>query len=281
MGVGPGTDHVKAIMATYEPSSGSIVHIELYSEDVEGFQSFAEAVFDWSFERDEALDYTMWRSGTPPFGALLDPADAPVEVPSALIYLAVDDVEGAGRSIVEAGGELLLDAMEIPGMGALSVFREPGGVIEAVWEDRPEGEAAEVETPLFTDEPAIGSVTHFELYSEDPEATQDFHESVFGWTFETIDDGAYTLAQPPTPPAGGLMAATDEMPVGPLLYLQVESADDVSEEIADAGGAVLREPFEIEGWGTMAVFGAPGGVTFAVWESAVDAADQAEPEVAP
>lgn len=271
-------------MATYEPTNGSIVHIELYSEDVDGFRPFAEAAFDWSFEHDEELNYTMWRAETPPFGALLDPADAPISVPPAVVYLAIDDIEETDDAITEAGGELLLEAMEIPGVGALSVFREPGGVVEAVWEDRSGAEAPEEGSPPLTDEPGIGSVTHFELYTDDPTATRTFHEAVFGWTFETVEDGAYTMARPPTPPAGGLMEATDEMPVGTLLYLQVEAAADACEAIKAAGGTVLREPFEVEGWGIMAVFEAPGGVVGAVWESLEDEpvdSSEAEPEAAP
>jgi len=269
-------------MTTYESTSGSIVHVELYSDDVEATQAFYEETFGWSFEPIEGTEgagemgYTVWRAADPPFGGLVGPMeDAPFEPPVTLFYVGVEDLAATGEAIVEAGGELLMEEMPVPGMGVFTVFRDPGGVVEAAWETRYE-EASEEEMSRITDEPDEGSITFFELYSEDPDATRAFHEAVFGWEFETVEEGGYTTIRPPTPPYGGVMAATDESPVGTLAYLLVGSAEDAARAIEDAGGSVLREPFDVEGWGTMAVFESPGGVLQAVWENAEGRAESAE-----
>ena len=268
-------------MTTYESTNGSIVHVELYTDDLDATEAFFGEAFGWEFEPVEGMDYTIWRAPDPPSGGIMLREDGPFTPPPTLFYIDVDDLAAARTAIAEAGGEVLVEELDVPEMGVFAVFRDPGGVVEAAWEDRYDGEPPEGGWPEFTDEPAAGSIVHFELYSEDPEATRAFHEAVFGWDFETIGEGEYTMAEPPTPPAGGVMEANEGMPVGTLVYLLVDSAEDASEAVEAAGGRVLREPFEVPGWGTMAVFEAPGGVVGAVWESAPESAEpRSEPEAA-
>lgn len=120
---------------------------------------------------------------------------------------------------------------------------------------------------MTTHDPPDGSIVHVELYSEDGESTRTFYEEVFDWSFEDVEGGGYTLANPPSPPNGGLLAAGEHMPPGTLAYLRVADATATCRAIEAAGGRVVREPFDVDGWGTMAVFEAPGGVVQAVWES--------------
>ncbi len=255
-------------MTDYESTHGSIVHVEFYSDDVEASQGFYENAFGWTFEPAEGQDYTMWRAPNPPNGGLLARDAVEFPAPPTLFYVQVDDLAAAQAAIAEAGGELLVEEMEVPEMGVFAVFRDPGGVVAAAWEDRYEGEPPEGGFPRFTDEPDPGSIVHFELYTDDPAATQALDEAVFDWQFEAVGAGGYPMAEPPTPPFGGIMEASEEMPVGPLAYLLVDDAADAVQTIRGAGGRVVRAPFDIEGWGTMAVFEAPGGVVQAVWEAA-------------
>lgn len=254
-------------MATYESTHGSVVHVDLYSEDLAATQAFYEGAFGWRFEPVEGMAYATWQAPNPPNGGVVAREDGPVTPPSTVFYVEVEDLDTAREAISEAGGELLVEETAVPGMGVFAVFRDPGGVVEAAWEDRYEGEPPEGGWPMLTDEPEPGSIVHFEHYTDDPGATQAFHEAVFGWEFEPVEGGGYTLARPPTPPFGGLMKVNEQMPAGTLAYLLVESAEDTCQGIEDAGGEVVREPFDVEGWGTMAVFRAPGGIVQALWES--------------
>jgi|GEM_PF-462147 len=268
-------------MTTYESTSGSIVHIELASDEPGETRAFFEDVFGWSFEEMPEMEYLSFSPPNPPGGGIMPgEAEGPFTPPPTLLYVNVEDLAETEEAIQEAGGEILVGSMAVPEMGVFTIFREPGGVVEAAWEDTYEGEPPEGGWPQFTDEPEAGSITHVELYSEDPEATRAFHEAVFNWTFEAMEESDYLLFEGPTPPFGGIMEATDEMPVGTLLYLLAEDAEGTIEAIDDAGGSVLREPFPIEGWGTMALFEAPGGTALAVWESTTAEDEPPEPEVA-
>lgn len=271
-------------MTTYESQSGSIVHVELNTEDSAGTRALLEDAFGWTFEVMEEMNYVSFQAPNPPGGGImLEQEEGPFTPPPTTFYVNVEDIAETNDAITEAGGEILVESMEVPEMGVFTVFRDPGGVVQAAWENTYEGEPPEGGWPLFTDAPEPGSITHFELYSEDPEATRAFYGDVFGWAFEEVADGGYTMARPPTPPFGGVMPASDEMPVGTLLYLLVDDAEASMVAVGEAGGTVLREPFEVEGWGTMAVFQAPGDLVLAVWESVPaegSGEETAEPEAA-
>lgn len=257
---------------TYEPTHGSIVHIELYSDDIDATQAFYEEAFGWTFESVDGMDYLLWEAPDPPSGGLMATEDVPETPPSTLFYIDVEDLAATREAVSTAGGRIFEEEMAVQDMGVFAVFGDPGGVVEAAWEDTDEGEPPDGGWPQFTDRPAPGSIVHFELYSDDVDATRRFHESVFDWNFEEVE-GEYVMARPPTPPFGGVMPASDDMPVGSLAYVLVARAEDACRTIETAGGAVLREPFEVGEWGTMAVFEAPGGIVQAVWENATDQAE--------
>lgn len=268
-------------MAANTWPTGSIVHVELYTDDLAATRRFYEAAFGWSSEPVEGMEeYVMWEAPDPPFGGFVERSSMAFPAPTTLCYVDVDDLAATVEAIADAGGEVLVEEQTVPGMGVFAVFRDPGGVVEAAWEARPEGELVGEEMPRPSETPGPGSLVHFELYTEDIPATRAFHEAVFGWAFEDVSDGGYTVARPPGPPAGGLMPATDEWPTGTLIYHLVDSAATATRTIEAAGGHVLREPFDVEGWGTMAVFEAPGGVVGAVWEAA-PMAEETPREAAP
>ena len=107
----------------------------------------------------------------------------------------------------------------------------------------------------------------------DPEATLPFYSGLFGWEFEN--------AMPPGAPASyfvGRLRGRDAAAVGPVpealpqvaawnTYIWVDSADETTSKVRDAGGSVVMEPFDITGFGRMAVFTDPEGAAFRVWEA--------------
>jgi uncharacterized protein len=107
----------------------------------------------------------------------------------------------------------------------------------------------------------------------DPEAAVDFYSGLFGWDFENVmptgSDGKYFVASLP----GGAVAAVGSIPASmpPTAtwdtYVSVESADETAPKVRDAGGSVVREPFDVPGAGRTAVFTDPEGAVFCVWQA--------------
>ena len=107
----------------------------------------------------------------------------------------------------------------------------------------------------------------------DPEAAVEFYGGVFGWEFENVmppgSGGKYFLARL----RGGEVAAIGSIPEAapPMAswdtYVRVDSADQTATNVVAAGGAVVKEPFDVMGSGRMAVFTDPEGAVFCVWQA--------------
>lgn len=107
----------------------------------------------------------------------------------------------------------------------------------------------------------------------DPEAAVDFYAGLFGWEFEDVTPpGApskYFLAR-----LRGLdVAAVSSLPEAAPpkatwdTYVRVASADETASKVRDAGGSVVKEPFDVMDAGRMAVFTDPEGAMLCVWQA--------------
>jgi predicted enzyme related to lactoylglutathione lyase len=111
----------------------SVVHFEMPYDDRERMAKFYQDVFGWQTRMlgPEMGDYVLAtttesdESGPKQPGAInggfyTRKADWPVQHPSVVI--AVDDILGAMRKVAEAGGKVLGEPMEIPGIGQYVSF---------------------------------------------------------------------------------------------------------------------------------------------------------------
>lgn len=107
----------------------------------------------------------------------------------------------------------------------------------------------------------------------DPEAAVEFYRGLFGWEFEDVmppgAPGKYFIARL----RGGAVAAVGSVPESAPptamwdTYVWVDSAEDTTSKVRDAGGGVVKEPFDVPGAGRMAVFSDPEGAAFCVWQA--------------
>ena len=65
-------------------------------------------------------------------GGIFKPKDGPIPAPTSL-YLDVDDLDAYGRRITAAGGTLVVEKQEVPGMGTFSLFSDPDGRVLGIW----------------------------------------------------------------------------------------------------------------------------------------------------
>lgn len=115
-----------------------VVHFEMPYEDPDRMVSFYESAFSWKMLRfgkdmdDYILATTTESDAIPgaPAGAINggfypNKPDWPVQHPS--IVIAVDDIKKSMRAVEKAGGELLGESMEIPGIGLYVSFLDTEG----------------------------------------------------------------------------------------------------------------------------------------------------------
>ncbi|MEL6978938.1 MAG: VOC family protein [Pseudomonadota bacterium] len=112
-----------------------------------------------------------------------------------------------------------------------------------------------------------GSVYWTELNTWEPETAAPFLEATLGWTVtsDVMADGTrYWVGMVDGVPVGGIFALTEPMfdksiPAHWLTYFAVEDVDATLEAIRSAGGAVIREPFDVPGVGRIAIIQEPTG----------------------
>jgi predicted enzyme related to lactoylglutathione lyase len=119
-----------------ESGLGSIVHVELRSDEPEKTKAFYRTVFGWKFQEVPGMGYAMIETPSPPGGGLRKTDRG--EHAGILNFIRVASVEGTSHAIEKAGGKILVPKTDVPSWGTFSVFQAPGGVVQAIWEASPE-----------------------------------------------------------------------------------------------------------------------------------------------
>ena len=115
-----------------------------------------------------------------------------------------------------------------------------------------------------------GRFVWFEYVSQDAKKAQGFFGELFGWSTKAVPmpEGEYVMiAAPDGRTIGGYFAGPPAARQASWLpYLQVESAATIAAKIKQLGGAVMKEPFKVGDFATMAVVADPQGAGFALWQ---------------
>jgi uncharacterized protein len=107
----------------------------------------------------------------------------------------------------------------------------------------------------------------------DPDAALDFYAGLFGWEFEDVmppgSKGKYFIARLHGADVAAVGSIPESAPATAMwdTYILVDNADETASKVRDAGGGVLREPFDVMDAGRTAVFTDPEGAAFCVWEA--------------
>ena len=111
-----------------------VVHWELWSKDPERIGAFYAQVFGWNINHIPALDYRLVETGGQGGinGGIMKPQDGPWPGNMAF-YIDVDDLTAYAEKVRAAGGRMIVERMEVPGVGALSLFEDPDGRVLGMW----------------------------------------------------------------------------------------------------------------------------------------------------
>uniref|UniRef100_A0A832I2Y7 VOC domain-containing protein n=1 Tax=Eiseniibacteriota bacterium TaxID=2212470 RepID=A0A832I2Y7_UNCEI len=112
-------------------------------------------------------------------------------------------------------------------------------------------------------------ITHTELASADPPATQAWCEKVLGWNFMppmSMPGGPYLMWRFANDTGGGIRATQPPETPGAIPYCEVADIRATYAAALESGATGILPPQELSGgMGWIAVVAAPGGVTFGFW----------------
>jgi uncharacterized protein len=122
---------------------------------------------------------------------------------------------------------------------------------------------------MQTSSHAPGTPSWADVTGPDVQATAAFYSALFGWDAEDQGEeaGHYTMfSMDGRTVAAASPLQSPEMPPVWTTYVTVADVDATAAAIADAGGAVFVEPFDVMDAGRMAVTADPAGGVFAIWQ---------------
>jgi uncharacterized protein len=236
-------------------SVGKFVWHEHASTQPAEAQEFYKQLLGWDYEvfKPGEVDYTVITAGGRGHGGF-----PPVPEGTPPHWVGNVHVESADRTVQAAkaaGGSVVVEPMDIPEVGRYAVIRDPQGAVVAAFQ--PAGDAPMGEGVFVWDE----------LATSDVEAARRFYGEVFGWTASDMDMGGgftYTIFKRAgeADDAGGTGGA---MPLGEapatmwMPYVAAEDIDATAARAKELGGTVIREPWDIEGVGRIAIIQDPTG----------------------
>ena len=116
---------------------GRVVHFEIHCNDVDRAERFYRDIFGWESFRYEAspIDYrilTTGPDGEPGINGALIQRQGEIDGQAVIAYvntIQVDDLAETERRVPAAGGEQVMDGVEIPGVGQVAYFKDTEGNI--------------------------------------------------------------------------------------------------------------------------------------------------------
>jgi uncharacterized protein len=179
-------------------------------------------------------------------------------------YVSVADAAATLATVGASGGQVIVEAMDVMGLGSMGVFSDPTGAVCGVWQP---GTFAGAE--LVNEYGAFG---WNELGTRDPGAAKQFYGAVFGWSSEDNDMGemgTYTTWKVGEAMVGGMFdisgVVPDEVPAHWLTYFTVEDLGATMDKAKAGGGDVRNGPIEIP-IGRFSVLADQFGAVFAVMQ---------------
>ncbi len=112
---------------------GTFYWNEFMSSDPAAAEAFYTGVLGWTTEKMEMPQggqYTIFKKGDLSVAGMMDIAntEAPAGTPSHwFAYIAVDDVDASCAATSDAGGEVLSEPFDVPGIGRIAIIQDASG----------------------------------------------------------------------------------------------------------------------------------------------------------
>jgi uncharacterized protein len=240
---------------------GAPCWIDLFSSDPDRAADFYGQIFGWAAEPagEEYGGYVNFALGGARIAGMMR-NDGTAGTPDVWsTYLAVADAKAAAEAALAAGGQVLLEPMQVLELGTMGMLADPGGAAVGMWQPgthRGYGRFGETGAPVW-----------HELHTRDYAASLEFYRTVFRWETAVLsdtDEFRYTTMEAGGSSHAGVLDARDFLPEGMpaswQTYIGCVDVDDTLVLVERLGGTVLQ-PAEDTPFGRLAQVADPTGAT--------------------
>jgi predicted enzyme related to lactoylglutathione lyase len=239
----------------YEPGTPSWV--DLSTPDPAAAKEFYGGLFGWDAADAGSVEetggyamFTLRGKQVAGIGPLMDPNQPAVWS----TYVSTDDADAAVARAREAGGQVVVEPMDVMDAGRMAFVAHPAGGYVGLWQPGRHIGAELVNEP--------GSLTWNQLHTRDQDGAAAFYGAVFDWT---LGQGVFNLGERPI---GGIMdvppGTPDDVPAFWMTIFSVADCDESVSKATELGGAVVSPPEDLEGIGRFALLTDPQGVYFGI-----------------
>jgi predicted enzyme related to lactoylglutathione lyase len=189
------------------------------------------------------------------------PSDNPFPSPWS-IYLAAGDLDTIAAKAKKAGGQCMMEPIDVMSPARLAFATDPTGARFGIWQAGPHKGVGVYDEP--------GALVGTELMTRDYEGAKAFYGDVFGFTYDEMGEGfAYCMIKRSgddrvVAGLGELGASTPaQVPAGWVIYSLVQDCDASAATALPLRASVLRQPF-VTPFGRMATLSNPQGEAFSL-----------------
>ncbi len=242
------------------------------STNPEAAKPFYLDLFGWGKIEEpmfEGATYTMFQhqgQHVAGFAAMMPDMQA-MNIPSHWTnYVTVDDVDALVDVVTGNGGQILAGPMEVFESGRMLHIQDPTGAQLGLWQARNHIGAGLVNT--------AGAMCWNELLTTDAEAAKAFYAKLFGWEYQT-DENGYIMISNRGRNNGAMMQMDESFGSMPSMWQPYFTVADIDASIAQAqssGGTIIIPKTEAPGAGHFAYLSDPAGAHFYIIQL-----NQAEP----
>lgn len=252
----------------YKP--GTPVWVDLTSPNTDRAAGFYEQLFDWHYERapgdpQETGGYGMFSLRGRQVAGIAPAREG--EPTTWRTYVSVADIDKVVDAVRHAGGQVLMEPLEVLDAGRMAVCADDSDAVFDLWQPGRHKGAQLIGEP--------GTVVWNELATRNHESAIDFYGEVFGWEARPFEPPE--AADEPTMPywiwnlegdsIGGMLEINEgrspETSPHWMVYFAVDDPDAVATRAKQLDGDVVVEPFDIV-VGREAVLTDPFGAAFTV-----------------
>src|SRR5256885_3038949 len=102
-----------------------VVHFEIHGADTTTMQSFYSDLFGWKVDSNNPMNYGMVETGGE--GGINGGLSGGHGETGVMVYVGVNDLQGALDKAESLGGKTIMPVTEIPNTVTLAIFSDPDG----------------------------------------------------------------------------------------------------------------------------------------------------------
>jgi len=160
-----------------EYAPGTPSWVELSAPDTDAAAAFYGDLMGWSATEpgpvEETGGYRMFQQGDQRVAGLMGHMQEGQPTVWAT-YVSVADADDTAAKVKDAGGNVMVEPMDVMDIGRMAFFGDPTGAAFGIWQPKSFAGADLVNEP--------NSLCWNEVLTRDAAADKDFYPAVFGWT---------------------------------------------------------------------------------------------------